>query len=93
MSASSHDINDIEEVLDHEDGNPSTERTNESSEPDTSSFKDLLYSLQQNMTAQTAMLSTLVAERRGEKRTSSSDAASSSKRRKHHNTVNFGESF
>ena len=90
MSASSHDINDIEEVLDYEDGNPSTERTNESSEPDTSSFKDLLYSLQQNMTAQTAMLSTLVAERRGEKRTSSSDAASSSKRRKHHNVPRMG---
>ena len=90
MSASSHDINDIDEVLDYEDSNPSTERTDESSEPDTSSFKDLLYSLQQNMTAQTAMLFTLVAERRGEKRTSSSDAASSSKRRKHHIVPRIG---
>ena len=87
MSAASddHDVNDIDSMLDYDEDNHSKERANECLEPDSSSIKDFLYSLQRNMTAQTAMLSTLVAEQRGEKRASDSNESDVSKRRKHHN--------
>ena len=93
MSAASDDHDtqtDIDIVLDYDEDNHSTERTSERLEPDSSSLKDFLYSLQRNMTAQTAMLSTFVAERRGEKRPNNSDESSVSKRHKHHKVPGSG---